>query len=240
MCSWRIRQCAFPQLPQFFHFMDASDAMCSECLFSLSQIFVKPGLVSSRFFIPIIYIAHFQTIGMSLSLKFTNGCVKRNQLYILASRCQILLLQFFGLFVLPEPVWQLPEERTCAIFQVLPELTDVRKKCLFWRNVSLDSPFFRVTTLRQISHLFLWNEMNLSLSFLWVINSWSVGTCFLSCKYSGETNIFRICSSSKSDSREEIAMLSAKSQVDVILGVWEHIGLNKIEMSSFSVRSFGS
>ena len=37
---------------------------------------MKSGLLSSRFFIPIIYVIHFQTIGMSLSLKCTDASVK--------------------------------------------------------------------------------------------------------------------------------------------------------------------
>ena len=49
----------------------------------------------------------------------------------------------------------------------------------------------------------------------------------------------RICESSKSDSGGGVAMLSAESQVDVILGVWKNIGLTNMEVSS-SVRSFGS
>ena len=60
---------------KFFHFMDISDTSISKCFFSLSQIFVK-SVLSSRFFIPITYVIHFQTIGMSLFLKFTNASVK--------------------------------------------------------------------------------------------------------------------------------------------------------------------
>ena len=60
---------------EFFHFMDISDTSISKCFFSLSQIFVK-SVLSSRFFIPITYVIHFQTIGMSLFLKFTNASVK--------------------------------------------------------------------------------------------------------------------------------------------------------------------
>ena len=61
---------------QFFHLMDISDASISRCFFSLSHFFVKLGLLSSRFFIPTIYAIHVQTIGVSLSLKFTNATVK--------------------------------------------------------------------------------------------------------------------------------------------------------------------
>ena len=44
---------------EFFHFMDISDASTSKYFFSLSQVFVKSGLLSSRFFIPTIYgISH--------------------------------------------------------------------------------------------------------------------------------------------------------------------------------------
>ena len=39
---------------------------------------MKPCLLSSRFFIPLIYcIVHFQTIGMSLSLRFMNASFQR-------------------------------------------------------------------------------------------------------------------------------------------------------------------
>ena len=38
---------------------------------------MKPGLVCSKFFILTVYAVQFQTIGMSLSLTFANGSVKR-------------------------------------------------------------------------------------------------------------------------------------------------------------------
>ena len=74
--TWRIRQFAFPELSQFFHFMDILDASVSKCFFSLSQSFVKSGLLSSRFFIPTIDAIQFETIVMILSLKFTNASVE--------------------------------------------------------------------------------------------------------------------------------------------------------------------
>ena len=53
-----------------------------------------------------------------------------------------------------------------------------------------------------------------------------------------ETSIFRIWSSSKSDSGD-FAMLPAESYVDVVLGPWKNIGLTNVEVSS-SVRSWSS
>ena len=61
---------------QFFHLMDISVRVSRNAFFSLSQFFVESGLLSSRFFIPTFYAIHFQTIGVSLSLKFTNATVK--------------------------------------------------------------------------------------------------------------------------------------------------------------------
>ena len=52
----------------------------------------------------------------------------------------------------------------------------------------------------------------------------------LSCKYSGEASMYRICSSSKSDSGGRVAMLSAESQVGVTLGQWKNIGLTNTEL----------
>ena len=64
---------------------------------------MKSGLLSLRSFIPIIWVLHFRTIGMSMSY----------QLYILASRFQILLLEVDDLFVLQELFSQLlPDQRT--------------------------------------------------------------------------------------------------------------------------------
>ena len=40
---------------RFFHFMDTSDASFSKSFFSFGQFFVKPGLLSSWFFIPMIF-----------------------------------------------------------------------------------------------------------------------------------------------------------------------------------------
>ena len=68
---------------------------------------MKPGLLSSRFFIPIIYIVHVQTIGMSLSLQFTNGSIERNNFTFFLQGFRFCFCKVDDLFVLQEPISQL-------------------------------------------------------------------------------------------------------------------------------------
>ena len=144
--------------------MDISDPSISKCFFSLSQFFAKSGLLSSRFFIPTNYAVHFQTIGMSLSLKFTNANVKSINF---TSRFRILLLRVDDLLVLQGLVSQLlTDQRTRRKFHLFLELTHVLRKCLLCRKMFLDSAFFRVRTLRQLSLHFLGSETNWTLELL--------------------------------------------------------------------------
>ena len=63
---------------------------------------MKSGLLSSRFFISISYVVHFRTIGMSLSLKFTNATVKSVNFTFLLQDFGFLLLGVDDIFVLQE------------------------------------------------------------------------------------------------------------------------------------------
>ena len=63
--------------------------------------------------VPIIYTVRFQTIRMSLSFEIHEWKCYENQLYILASRFEILLLREDYLFVLQELISKLlPDRRT--------------------------------------------------------------------------------------------------------------------------------
>ena len=74
---------------------------------------MKSGLLSSKFFIPRIYVIHFQTIGMSLSLKFTNASIESINFTFLLQDFGFLLLRVDDLFVLQELISQLlPNQRT--------------------------------------------------------------------------------------------------------------------------------
>ena len=86
----------------------------------------------------------------------------------------------------------------------------------------LDSIYFCFKTTQRVSPYSSDLEMNLTSSFSYrVINLWSVRTCFSHLQEQCRT---RICSSSKSDSRGGVAMLSAVSQVGVTLGLWKNNG----------------
>ena len=62
---------------QFFHLVNAFNVSFSKCSFSLSQFFVKSGLLSSRCFTPSVGMVSVHTTGMNLSLKFTNETVEK-------------------------------------------------------------------------------------------------------------------------------------------------------------------
>ena len=96
----------------------------------------------------------------------------------------------------------------------------VPKKYLLCENVViLDSTFFCVRTVRQVSPNFLGSEMKLTQSFLCRNDKLDRSAlASLSCKYSGEASISNIRSSFKSDSGRRVAMLSAESQVGFTLG----------------------
>ena len=74
---------------------------------------MKSGLLSSRFFIPTVYAVQFQTIAMSLSLKFTNASVKSIKFAFLLQDfrfcvCELMISMFFkncsrSLFQIREP-----------------------------------------------------------------------------------------------------------------------------------------
>ena len=122
---------------QFFHFMDISDASISKCFFSLSQFFVKSGLLSSRFFIPITYVIHFQTIGVSLSLKFTNASVESIKLTFMPQDfgfcfCELMISLFFK-----NSSRSFVGIRTWRKFDIFLELVGVLRKCLLCRQVFL-------------------------------------------------------------------------------------------------------
>ena len=125
-------------------------------------------------------------------------------------------------------------------FHFLLEMLGVAKKYLLCEKVViLDSTFFCVRTLRQVSPNSLGSEMKLTLSFFCRNDKLERSAlAFLSCKYSGEANISNIRSSFKSDSGRRLAMLSAESQVGVTLGQWKNIGL--VTEVFTSVRKLGS
>ena len=50
-------------------------------LFLVESILREVELLSSRFFIPAIYAIHFQMIGMSVSVKFTNQVFRVSTLH---------------------------------------------------------------------------------------------------------------------------------------------------------------
>ena len=57
--------------------MNTSDLSFSKCSFSVSEFFMQSGFLFSRFSIALIgTIDNFQTIGIKLSLKFTNASFK--------------------------------------------------------------------------------------------------------------------------------------------------------------------
>ena len=169
-------------------------------------------------------------------MKFTNRTVEKFFLCILAST----LLRVSDLFAFQELTsCQFPIQRVWIGFHFLLDLLDVLREYRLCRSEILDSTFFCVRTLRHVSLHFLGSEMNLTLSFLSRSDKLVVGLhLLLSCKYSGEANVFRICSSPTSDSGGGGAMLSAESVVDVVLGLWKNIGVTSVLF--ISVRSLGS
>ena len=115
--------------------------------------------------LPMIHAIQFQTIGMSLSLKYTNGSIKGiNFTFLLQDFrfrfCEQMISLFFknlsrSFFRIREPDEWFPFS-----------LNRLMRKCRLCRKMCLDSTFFHVRTLLQVSlHLF-GSEMNWTLSFL--------------------------------------------------------------------------
>ena len=124
-------------------------------------------------------------------------------------------------------------------FRLFVKLVDVLRKCLLRRKVSLDSTFC-VRTLRQVSLLFLGNEMNLSLSFLKQSDTLVIGRHLLLSPVSTAVKpAYSVFLNPNSIQEGGVAVISAESQVDVILGPWKNIGLTNVVLPS-SVRFVGS
>ena len=71
----RICQLAIPELFSIFHFMNTSDLSFSKCFLFHDQFFLWSKLLSARFFRSEMDILQFQTLRMSLPLKFTKASV---------------------------------------------------------------------------------------------------------------------------------------------------------------------
>ena len=102
------------------------------------------------------------------------------------------------------------------------EPVDVLRKNLLSRKVLLDSTSFCLKTAQRVSPYspslrvspyFLESERNLTLSLLGKSDKLVIGQHLLlsPAKYSGESSMVRICSSSRSESGGGVAMLSAES-----------------------------
>ena len=146
--------------------MNTSNVSFSKCFFSLRQVFVKPGLLSSRFFISMICIFNFPNDWNEFVFE-VHGCNSQESLfYILASILQILHRRADDLFVPQELSRNIFRFRVWIELHFLLELLDVPRKCLLCRIVILDSTFFCVRTLLQVSLHFLGSEMKLTMSVL--------------------------------------------------------------------------
>ena len=114
----------------------------SRSFLSLSQFFVKSGLLSSRFFIPTIHAIQFRTNSMSLPLKFTHASVKNiNFTFLLQDFrfrfCELMISIFFkncsrSVFRIREPEERFTFSLTCLM----------SKECRLCRKMCLDSTLF--------------------------------------------------------------------------------------------------
>ena len=232
---------------QFFHFMDVSDATISKCFFSLNQFFVKSSLLSSRFFIPIIHVIHFQTIGIELVFEIHECKCWEYQLYILASRFPILFLRVDDHFVLQELFSQLlPDQRIWRKFHLFPELFDVPRKCLsLSENVSWLALSFMWEDCGNFFPCTFFSEMkwNWTLSFLGKSVKLVIGQhLFVSPVSPAVKPAYSEFDHRPNPIQEEVFdnALGCNHQVDVMLGlVGEHRFDQHVEVSS-SVRSLGS
>ena len=133
------------------------------------------------------------------------------------------------------------DQRTWIKFGLFLELVDVLRKRHLFRKVFIDSTFSCVRTLRQVSLHFLGSEMNLTLSFLRRNDKLVIGRHLLLSPVSTVVkpaySVFAYHPNPIQVAR--VAMHSAESEVDVILGLWKNIGLTSIELSS-SVSFLGS
>ena len=75
---------------QFFHFMNASNVSFSKCSFSLRQFFVKPGLLSSRSFVPLS--------TQSISKRLERACLWNSRMQVLRESTFTFLLQDFRFY----------------------------------------------------------------------------------------------------------------------------------------------
>ena len=153
---------------QFFHFMDTSDASCSKCFFSSNQFFMRLGLPSSRFLIPIF--------PLSNSKRLEWACLWNSRMDMLRESTVHSCFKMSDFA--SASGWSLCSSRTIlAASSGSENLNKVSsfpwtgwcpdENALFCRKVFLESAFLCVRRLRQVSMHLLGSEMNLLLSFLW-------------------------------------------------------------------------
>ena len=78
--------------------MDISDASVSGVLFLVEPILLEVWLALFKFFVPTNHVIHFQTFGMSLSLKFTS--VEKINCTFLLQDFRFCFCKYMVLFVL--------------------------------------------------------------------------------------------------------------------------------------------